>query len=177
MKKNDFDLYDMTFNHYGTAISNPTLSTCARFTVDPIKEYGFEIIHTGGGCTALQKKVEGGWVVLSREVSHELGENLTPFLMGFYDDSEDGETMWGNELGMAKLQVGVPVVTNDEIDDLAEDALNAMCKTVQDYLGIKHGDNAALYFSDDRFKALIKDYIKDEIDVQRSSYEKAWEGV
>lgn len=177
MKKSDLDLYDMTFNYDGTAISNPTLSTCARFTVDPVKEYGFSIVHTGGGCTALEKKVEGGYVVLSREVSHELGDDLTPFLMGFYDGAEDGETMWGNELKIVKLQVGVPVVTEDEIDDLAEDALNAMCLKVQDYLGIKHGDNAGMYFSDGRFKALIKDYIRDEIDVQRASYEKPWEGV
>jgi hypothetical protein len=174
MKKSDFDLYDMTFNCDGTAISNPTVSTCGRFTVDPITEYGFEIMHTGGGCTALQKKVNGGWVVLSRECTHKLGENLTPFIMGFYDGSEGD--MWGNELGISYLQVGVPVVTNEEIDDLAEDALNAMCKTVQDYLGIKHGDNAGLYFSDDRFKELIKDYIKDEIDVKRASYEKPWQG-
>lgn len=176
MKRSDLDLYDMTFNHDGTAISNPTLSTCGRFLADPIKDYGFQIIQTGGGCTALQKRVNGGWVVLARECSHELGEVLTPFVMGFYDDSEDG-SLWGNELGMADLQVGVNVTTEDEIDSLAEDALNAMCKTVQDWLGITNGDNAAAYFSDDRFKGLIKDYIRDEISYKRASYQKAWEGV
>jgi len=177
MKKSDFDLNEMSFTFEGMSITNPTCSPCGRFTVDPIKEYGFEIIHTGGGCTALQKRVNGGWVVLSREVSHELGETLTPFLMGFYDDAEDGENMWGNELGMAELQVGILPMTPDEIDDLAEDALNVLCCKVQGYLGIEAGDNAAHYFSDGRFKHLIKEYIKDEISVKRASYEKAWEGV
>jgi hypothetical protein len=172
MKKSAFDLYDMTFSYDGTAISNPTLSSCGRFLVNPITEYGFSVIHTGGGCTALQLKVEGGWVVLTDTgCSHELGEVLSPMLMGFYDGSEDEntETMWGNELGHTYLQVGVNVMQEDEIDNLAEDALNAMCKTVQDYLGIKHGDNAGLYFSDGRFKHLIKDYIKDEIVCKRAS--------
>lgn len=176
MKKNDFDLYDMTFNFEGTSISNPTLSTCGRFTVDPITEYGFEIIHTGGGCTALQKKVEGGWVVISRECSHELGDDLTPFLMGFYDDAEDGESMWGNGLGYAELQVGVNVTTEEEIEDLADHALQAMRNEVQSWLGIDK-DNPSLWLHENRFKAMIKDYIKDEIEAKRKSYEKPWEGV
>jgi hypothetical protein len=178
MKNTNFDLKDMSFAFDGMSITNPTCSSCGRFTVDPITEYGFEIEGTGGGCTALQKKVEGGWVVLSREVSHDLGDTLTPFLMGFYDGSQDDdtETMWGNELGIAELQVGILPLTHDEIDDLAEEALNAMCLKVQSFLGIKHGDNAADYFSDGKLKDQIKDYIKNEISVKRASYETVWEG-
>jgi hypothetical protein len=172
MKKSAFDLYDMTFSYDGTAISNPTLSCCGRFSVDPITEYGFSVIHTGGGCTALQLKVEGGWVVLTDTgCSHELGEALSPMLMGFYDGSEaeSSESMWGNELAHVYLQVGVNVITEEEINDLAEDALNAMCLKVQNWLGIEHGDNASHYFSDGRFKHLIKEYIKDEISCKRAS--------
>jgi hypothetical protein len=59
MKNTNFDLKDMSFAFDGMSITNPTCSSCGRFTVDPITEYGFEIEGTGGGCTALQKKVEG----------------------------------------------------------------------------------------------------------------------
>ena len=172
MKTTDFDFKDMSFLNDGMAITNPTCSSCGRFTVDPVTEYGFSIAHTGGGCTALEKKVNGGWVVLTDEgSSHQLGDTLSPFIMGFYDGNEDGECMWGNFLGTSYLQVGVLPMTFDEVDDLAENALNALCLTVQDHLGIKHGDNASFYFSDGKFKELIKDYIKDEISVKRASYQ------
>ena len=170
MKKTDFDLKDMSFSLDGMAVTNPTCSSCGRFTVDPITEYGFSIMGTGGGCSALQKKVEGGWVVLTRNDSHKLGDPLTPFLMGFYDDDES-EGTWGNNLGIVELQVGLIPMSADEIDDLAEDALNAMCLTVQTHLGIEHGDNAGMYFSGGEFKDLIKDYIQSEIECKRGSYE------
>ena len=177
MKKSDFDLYDMTFSFEGMSVSNPTLSSCGRFTVDPITEYGFSIIHTGGGCTALQKRVEGGWVVLCREVSHKLGDDLSPFIMGFYDGAEDDntETMWGNCIGLVDLQVGVNVTTEEEINDLANDALNAMKNKVHSWLGVET-DDPSLWLSENRFKALIKDYIRDEIEHKRKSYEKPWQG-
>ena len=42
------------FEFNGNWITNPYLSECGRFAVDP-SYYGFYIQHTGGGCMALQK--------------------------------------------------------------------------------------------------------------------------
>ena len=160
-----FDLKDMSFTHEGTAITNPTVSECGRFTVSP-EEYGFSVEHTGGGCTAWQKKVRNGWVVLTDgDCSHELGEAGSSMLMGFYDGSEEDDTecLWGNHLAHFDLLVGIPTTTEDEIDDMAEDALNALALSVQTALGITDGGFASMYFSDEEVKDLIKHYIKAEL--------------
>jgi len=160
-----FDPKDMSFTHEGTAITNPTVSECGRFTVSP-EDYGFSIIHTGGGCTAWQKRVRNGWVVLTDgDVSHELGEVGSSMLMGFYDGSEEDDTecLWGNHIAHVDLQVGIPTTTEDEIDDMAEDALNALALSVQTALGITDGGFASMHFSDDQAKEMIKTYIKAEL--------------
>jgi hypothetical protein len=157
-----FDPKDMSFTHDGTAITNPTLSECGRFTVSP-EEYGFSVIHTGGGCTAWQKQLRNGWVVLTDgDCSHELGEVGSSLMMGFYDGSED-ELYWGNNVANVELLVGIPTTTEDEIDDMAEDALNALALSVQKALGVTDGGFASMHFSDDQAKNMIKDYIKAEL--------------
>lgn len=158
-----FDPKDMSFTHEGTAITNPSLSECGRFTVSP-EDYGFSVIHTGGGCTAWQKRVINGWVVVTDgDCSHELGKVGDSMLMGFYDNAEDGENMWGNAVKHIDLLVGIPTTTEDEIDDMAEDALNALALSVQNALGITDGGFASMYFSDDEAKEMIKTYIKAEL--------------
>lgn len=155
------DPSDMSFTYQGTAVTNPTTSECGRFTVSP-SYYGFEVMGTGGGCTAWQKKVGDSWVVLSNECTHNLGENLTPFLMGFYDGAEDGD-LWGNPIAHTTLQVGVIPTSDDEIDGMADDALNALCLSVQNALGVTDGGLASMHFSDDETKDAIKAYIKAEL--------------
>ena len=58
------------------------------------------------------------------------------------------------------------VYTQEEIQDIAEEALNAACRVVQERLGIKSGDLAALYFQG-RTERVITDilrgYIRTEI--------------
>jgi hypothetical protein len=158
-----FDAKGMYFTHDGTAITNPTLSECGRFTVSP-EVYGFSVEHTGGGCTAWQKRVNNGWVVLTDAgCSHNIWEVGSPMLMGFYDNAEDGENMWGNEVACTDLLVGIPATTEDEIDDMAEDALNALALSVQNALGITDGGFASMYFSDDEAKDMITAYIKAEL--------------
>ena len=157
------DLSDMSFTHQGTAITNPTLSECGRFQVSP-EEYGFTIQHTGGGCTAWQKQVGSNWVVLTDcDCSHELGGVGSAFMMGFYDGDEDGEAGWGNFIKEKTLIVGVHETTEDEIDDMAEDALNALCLSVQNALGVTDGGLASMHFSDDETKDAIKTYIREEL--------------
>lgn len=159
-----FDLKDCSFTFEGTAITNPTVSDCGRFTVSPA-DYGFTVAHTGGGCTAWEKKLFNGYVVITDgNLSHELGEVGSSMMMGFYDGAEeDAETLWGNMLKVVDLQVGIPTTTEDEIDDIAEDALNALALSVQTALGINDGGFASMYFSDDEAKEMIKSYIKAEL--------------
>ena len=58
------------------------------------------------------------------------------------------------------------VYTQEEIQDIADEALNAACRVVQERLGIKSGDLAALYFQG-RTERVITDilrgYIRTEI--------------
>ena len=155
------DLTDMSFTHEGSAITNPTLSECGRFLVSP-EYYGFTIMHTGGGCTAWQKQVGTNWVVLTDcDCSHNLGGVGSAFMMGFYDGNE--EELWGDLLADKTLIVGVHETTEDEIDDLAEDALNALCLSVQNALGVTDGGLASIHFSGDETRNNIKDYIRSEL--------------
>ena len=157
------DLKDFSFTHEGSAITNPTLSECGRFIVSP-EEYGFTVEWTGGGCTAWNKLVGNTWVVLTDcNCSHELGGVGSAFMMGFYDNAEDGENLWGNLIAHKTLIVGVSETTQDEIDDMAEDALNALCLSVQNALGVTDGGLASMHFSDDETKDAIKKYIKAEL--------------
>jgi len=58
------------------------------------------------------------------------------------------------------------IYTQEEIQDIADEALNAACRVVQKRLGIKSGDLAALYFQG-RTERVITDilrgYIRTEI--------------
>lgn len=99
-----FDLETMSFTFEGTSIQNPTASFCGRFTVDP-KGYGFYVEHTGGGCTAWVKKLDNGYLVMTNDLSHNLGEDGSEFTMCFYDGGE--EEIWGNLLACCDLYVGV----------------------------------------------------------------------
>ena len=58
------------------------------------------------------------------------------------------------------------IYTTTEVQDLADEALNAACRVIQERLGIKSGDLAALYFQG-RTERVITDilrgYIRTEI--------------
>lgn len=57
-------------------------------------------------------------------------------------------------------------MTPREIEDLAEDALNAACLEIQKKLGVESGDVAGLYFSGteaDAVRIIFRDYIKYEL--------------
>lgn len=59
-------------------------------------------------------------------------------------------------------------MTNEQIKDLADAAANEAVRHVQDALGVPTGDFAALYFSGDRWDALIEilsDYVRAEVTV------------
>lgn len=57
-------------------------------------------------------------------------------------------------------------MTRNEINDLADEALNVACKHIQDKLGVKFGDVAGLYFSgpvDEQIRIILAGYIKSEL--------------
>jgi hypothetical protein len=58
-------------------------------------------------------------------------------------------------------------VTNDQIQDLAYDALTAAVQLIQDRLGVTTGDCAGIVFSDDLVQNLLADYICAEIMSQK----------
>lgn len=52
--------YLLAFEHAGFEIRDPYTSECSRFQANPVADYGFEEIETGGGCKALYLKDEDG---------------------------------------------------------------------------------------------------------------------
>ena len=71
---------------------------------------------------------------------------------------------WYNSIGDdASANTGISS-TNNEIDSLAEDAVNVAVKHIQDKLGIKAGDFAGIFFSyDDYVLKVFKEYIRGEM--------------
>lgn len=50
-----------------------------------------------------------------------------------------------------------------QIDDLAEEALNIACLTIQNAMNVKTGDLAGMFFSDNEVKQKFIEYIQSEI--------------
>lgn len=57
-------------------------------------------------------------------------------------------------------------MTQDEMNALADEALNVACKHIQDKLGVETGDVAGLFFSgpvDEQIRIILFGYIKSEL--------------
>jgi hypothetical protein len=52
--------YLLAFVHEGMEIRNPYMGENEQFNADPVADYGFEEIETGGGCKALCKDTDDG---------------------------------------------------------------------------------------------------------------------
>ena len=61
------------------------------------------------------------------------------------------------------------IYTDLEIDNLADEALNALCLYVQDRLGQTDGGNASMYWSGR--ESIIKDYVENEVIMAGNSTE------
>jgi hypothetical protein len=55
-----YDAELLSFVCDGMQIRDPFISDCGRFESDPVKDYGFAHLDTGGGCQALVLKLPGG---------------------------------------------------------------------------------------------------------------------
>lgn len=96
-------LTDKGFFFNGIEITNPTLSSCGRFRVDPIEAYGFHVFKTGGGGSMLLLDTSDGDSICLKYngLSHELPiENGEPFMMEIYDKE-------GNEKAIFNLKTGI----------------------------------------------------------------------
>lgn len=79
----------------GQEINNPFFSSCGRFPVDPIVEYGFSVVDTGGGCGALEKVLDNGnyiWITHCDGVSlPDINTEDSEILLCLYD--QEGEEL------------------------------------------------------------------------------------
>lgn len=65
--------------------------------------------------------------------------------------------------------------TKDGIDNLAEDALDQACKSIQDAIGQEDGDFAGLFFASkegDQIRAILRQYARQEIGFMQSIFEE-----
>jgi len=53
--------------------------------------------------------------------------------------------------------------TEDGINDLAREALDAACLLIQERLGVETGDLASMFFDDDRVEDSLRNYIRSEL--------------
>lgn len=53
--------------------------------------------------------------------------------------------------------------TEDGINDLAREALDAACLLIQERLGVETGDLAGMFFDDDRVEDSFRNYIRSEL--------------
>jgi hypothetical protein len=53
--------------------------------------------------------------------------------------------------------------TEDGINDLAREALDAACLLIQERLGVETGDLAGMFFDDDRVEESFRNYIRSEL--------------
>ncbi|VTU38349.1 hypothetical protein H4CHR_04403 [Variovorax sp. PBS-H4] len=87
------------FEHEGMLITNPTAE--ARGKMSP-EHYGFEVVSTGGGCTAWARKIDDRLRVLLTDTvgtSHDIMDD-DQFMLGLHDDE-------GQELAIWTMAVGV----------------------------------------------------------------------
>jgi hypothetical protein len=139
----------MSFIFDDTAIQNPTLSPCSRFTVSP-KDYGFYIEGTGGGCTAWVKKLENGFLVLTNgNLGHDLGDSGKEFDMCYYDGKNDEEA-WGNRVACMNMNVAILPTdhTTEEGSVVCYTEVTKIINQVYDKLDIYIDKNQALALVD-----------------------------
>ena len=109
--------------------------------------------NTGGGCIVDIIELQNGLTVC---ISDEY--------VGLY---RDPEAFWedGNELEgfWMTRHTKCPVATENEVEALADEALDAACKLIQDRIGQTDGGIAGFYFSGEEVQAKLCGYIRAEL--------------
>ena len=74
----------------GQNITNPFVSECLMFQVDPQKHYGFEVCGTGGGNVAFKKTLaDGYYVLLTDHTGLDIATDPDRWIMGLYDSEDE----------------------------------------------------------------------------------------
>ena len=91
----------ISFEHCGTQIMNPFLSSCGRFAVDPVEEYGFVV------CECLLVKIldNGCKISLSGPSGYNLPTDPSRAIIGFSDSN-------------GRLVVSYTVPSEGQIEDI-----------------------------------------------------------
>lgn len=80
------------FEFHGTEITNPIISEDGRFLVSP-EYYGFEVISTGGGCTAHAQEflLDGKKILMliTDGDAHHINKNTITATIGIYDEATE----------------------------------------------------------------------------------------
>jgi len=71
--------------------------TGATYFMTKLINAGYEIIHTGGGCTAFEKKIGACTVMITQDANHQIEEEYMDdvgLCVGVYPDDLDGEHLF-----------------------------------------------------------------------------------
>jgi hypothetical protein len=85
--------------------------------------------------------------------------------VAIYRSRKDAETICTTSTLLKQLS-GINKMTDQEIKELAENALHQACSFMQDALNQKYGDIAGVFFTgerEDEIHAMFQEYIKTEI--------------
>jgi hypothetical protein len=122
-----YSAYLLAFSENGMEIRHPYMSECGRFDADPVADYGFEEVQTGGGCTALVKKTADGRELMLTDTSgcSTPDTDQTP-VTGLLGLQIEGQTVaW---LDLRDIPFESDVSLTDEIMDALNDVLNGVDK-------------------------------------------------
>jgi hypothetical protein len=175
----------LSVNHWVSSREQASPLTPANYE-QSFKQNGFEVISTGGGCTAWSKRLPAGRYLMVTDydgMGHTFDDPQERILVGAYaPDSDPIGSVWHGPLAWA--QVGIVEMTAAAIEDglkalnqagLVEEAINAAVKTIQNGLGVTHGDTAGIFFSGgephQKIKAALDEYVMTELKLLTPDFE------
>lgn len=76
-----------------------------NYTMESLKQQGFYIENTGGGCTAWVKKMPTGQYIVLTSSSGSTHNFYGEVIVGIYDGSED--ELWGNMIDSMEISLAM----------------------------------------------------------------------
>ncbi len=127
---------------------------------------GFEVISTGGGCTAWSRMFPSGHhvMVTNEDIGHTFESDNDRAIVCAYDaDSQQIGEAWEGPLSAAHVAISIKsmvamkaglAVTNKQA--VVDEALDAAARVIQDALGVKTGDTAGAFFSGEEGEKVLE---------------------
>jgi hypothetical protein len=129
---------------------------------------GWDVWHTGGGCTAFGRNISGNRHILITAwegCSHEIAPGDDVMIGVYKDDDVSGDPCEG----WMSFVYEPTAFSETEIEALIEAFTDAGCAEVQKRLGITDGMTASLFWSDDKVRRVIRDYVCTEINFSNNA--------